>query len=64
MRDLFLEHPDITSALQTGYPTWNQPDEYFCELCGDEVSSYEIYDDFGYDILCKNCLLNLHKKEI
>lgn len=64
MRDLFLEHPDVTSALQTGYPTWSQPDEYCCEMCGDEVPSSEIYEDFGYEILCENCLLKLHKKEI
>ena len=30
-----LEHPDITWALRTGYPSWNQPIE----------DDYEEYED-------------------
>lgn len=64
MRDIDLEHPDITYALKTGYPMWNQPKYFNCCMCGDEITSDEVYEDFGFDCLCENCLLKLHKKVI
>ena len=59
MRD--LEHPEITCALRTGYPSWNQPKERTCEVCGDELY-LEIYEDFDHEFLCEDCLLKLHRK--
>ena len=62
MNDMDLEHPEITKALETGYPSWNQPKHYYCQMCSDEIDSEEVYEDFGYECLCDNCLLKLHKK--
>ena len=64
MKDMFLEHPDISSALKTGYPTWNQPDEeVFCGECGCSLRGKVVYDDRYYNCLCEECLLRLHRKE-
>lgn len=60
MRD--LEHPEITCALQTGYPSWKQHNPHKCEVCGCELYSYETYEDFNHDFLCEDCLLKLHRK--
>lgn len=46
-----LEHPDITSALRTGYPRWQEDEvlndeddeDYESEFWGDE------YEDRAYD---------------
>jgi len=62
MRD--LEHPEITCALQTGYPSWAQPKEYNCENCGCDLYLDEIYDDLHHDYLCEECLLQLHRKRL
>lgn len=59
-----IEHPDITWARKTGYSYSEQPTYYHCEKCGDELCSDEVYFDFEYECLCKECLLKLHKKEI
>jgi hypothetical protein len=31
-----------------------------CENCGDEIKG-EIYTDEDYDVLCEDCLLELHR---
>ena len=38
-----LEHPDITSALRTGYPGWAEDEDYESAFWGDddEDSAYE-----------------------
>ena len=56
------DHPDIESTLKTGYPTFNQPEWYYCQMCNEELNKEEVYEDLGYDYLCENCLLKLHKK--
>lgn len=38
-----LEHPEVTWALLTGYPSWMQPRDPDCEDDWDED------DDFGED---------------
>lgn len=60
MRD--IQHPEITWLEETGYPSWLQPEEYNCEVCGDELYPDEIYEDINHDFLCEHCLLKLHKK--
>ena len=62
MGDRYLEHPDITAALNTGYPSWNQPKSYYCEECGKCLDDEDIYADEAHDYLCKECLLILHEK--
>lgn len=60
-----VEHPDITSALQTGYPrryrTEEEDEVHYCENCGQRLSK-EVYSDRAYDYLCRDCLLLLHEK--
>ena len=62
MRDWELEHPDITSALRTGYPSWDQPESVFCGECGKCIDDETVYGDRYYENLCENCLLVLHRK--
>lgn len=61
-----LEHPEIRWIERTGYPSWNQPNgynHYSCQMCGDVLDLDEVYEDVGYEYLCENCVLKLHKKE-
>ena len=60
MRD--LQHPEITWAEQTGYPSWIQPKEHTCEVCGYPLFLDETYKDFDHEFLCEECLLKLHRK--
>lgn len=57
-----IQHPEITWAEATGYPSWNQPAEVKCDYCGDLIDD-EIYEDECYESLCLDCLLKLHLKE-
>ena len=60
-----LEHPEVTYALKTGYPSWNQPKHrhYYCEECGKCLDYEEVYEDKIHDFLCRSCLLILHEKD-
>jgi hypothetical protein len=58
-----LEHPEITWAERTGYPSWNQPKEVYCDRCGDIIDD-ESYEDEHYDCLCLDCLMKTHLKEV
>jgi hypothetical protein len=65
------DHPEIVSAMRTGYPTWNQPDdidednkEYCCE-CGEEIPYGEdSYECPTHRILCEDCLKMLYKRYV
>ena len=57
-----LQHPEITWAERTGYPSWNQPEDVRCDYCGDIIED-EIYESECYEFLCLDCLLKLHLKE-
>ena len=59
---LDLEHPDITSALRTGYPRNHRETHYYCEECGRELTGESKYEDEHHDYLCSDCLLSFHKK--
>ena len=56
------DHPEITWAERTGYPSWNQPSETRCDNCGDIIDG-EVYEDEYNENLCLDCLLKLHLKE-
>lgn len=56
------EHPEIDWALRTGYPSWNQWQPIYCDLCGDEIEG-DVYTLWPYENLCESCLLGLCKKE-
>lgn len=57
-----IQHPEITWAERTGYPSWNQPIDYICEYCNSVIED-EIYEDENFNYLCLDCLLKLHLKE-
>lgn len=57
-----LEHPEITWAERTGYPSFNQPMAIYCCECGNDITDEDIYEDEEYASLCENCLKRLHRK--
>lgn len=46
-----LQHPEITWAERTGYPSWMQPDE-------------DDYDQDAYDAYCDRCYEELRDREL
>lgn len=55
MHDRDLQHPDVTSALRTGYPSGHKDREPICPVCGNECE--EIYKDrFGRHVGCDVCI--------
>lgn len=53
MRDWDLEHPDITSALRTGYPRSFYNEQHYCTRCGCPMPiGYEDED------VCVDCMIN------
>ena len=57
------DHPDITSAMKTGYPSWGQLQPLCCDNCSEELGDEdEVYTDQHHEVLCKECLLRLHTK--
>lgn len=56
------EHPDITYANATGYPRGEEPKWFYCQTCGCELLSDELYQDEDHTCLCEECLLTLHKR--
>lgn len=59
---LDLEHPDISSALLTGYARDNQPKSHYCDECGRCLDCETVYADNAHKYLCRECLLTLHEK--
>ena len=63
----FPDHPDIASALKTGYPRDEQPDErefpIVCGYCDKRINDETQYRDDEYEYLCKDCLCELHERE-
>lgn len=57
------DHPEIRKAELTGYPSWNQPVEIYCDECDRNITDEEQYEDDNHDNLCVDCLLHLHLKE-
>lgn len=60
---MIMNHPEVDWIEQTGYPSWNQPEELFCECCGRNLESKTVYFDEDFEILCKKCLLDRHKRD-
>ena len=56
------DHPEIESAMKTGYPSWNQPKTYYCDRCGCALDDGEIFEDDNHEYLCVDCLCNLYEK--
>ena len=55
------DHPEIVSAMLTGYGTMSQPESLYCEFCDNCLDDEEVYYDNEHDFLCKKCLLLLHE---
>lgn len=54
-----LEHPDITSALRTGYPSWElHHDPRICPMCGETPIDNESYEVYGEEV-CEKCMIKL-----
>lgn len=56
------DHPDIRSALLTGYPRHEQPETIFCDECGTDITDDDKFEDCQHECLCRDCLLSLHTK--
>lgn len=56
------DHPEVECAMRTGYPSWNQPEHYYCQNCGKDITDEDMYEDDAHDFLCRSCLLILHEK--
>lgn len=51
-----LEHPEVTSALNNGYPSWQlQYQEPRCPCCGAECDTI-YFDQEGTIVGCDSCV--------
>lgn len=59
------DHPDIVSAMRTGYPRGHDDDDMdeICADCGNPIDYDDVYEDDD-DTLCRYCLLSRYKKEV
>lgn len=59
------DHVEVQWAERTGYPSWKQPSKNrnYCCHCGEDITDDDQYEDQYYIMLCKECLLDLHKKD-
>ena len=57
-----IQHPEISWAERTGYPSYKQPKSHYCEECGKCLDDEMAYEDASHDYLCEDCLLTLHEK--
>lgn len=48
------EHPDIATALATGYHKPYKP--LICDTCKDEISPHEIHGECDGRIICTDCI--------
>lgn len=58
-----MQHPEISWMERTGYPSYAQPENVFCEYCGRDITDDDVYFDEDHSCLCESCLLDFHKKE-
>ena len=58
---MLRDHPEIEWIEITGYPSFAQPDDYYCSNCGTYIDGV-VYEDNENEYLCEYCLLKLHDK--
>ena len=64
-----IQHPEITNAERTGYPSWSKNIEeiVYCGICGYGIKEDEIvYESDNYLCLCDECYeaeMELEKEE-
>ena len=49
-----LEHPDITTALSTGYHKLYKP--ILCDTCKEDIQPDEYYGECDGRIICTDCI--------
>lgn len=49
-----LEHPAISHALRTGYPTQHKP--LLCDTCKDVIQPGETYGECDGRLICSDCI--------
>lgn len=57
-----IEHPEISWIERTGFPSFRQPENVYCEECGKNITDDDWYEDETHDFMCKECLLFFHRK--
>ena len=57
-----IQHPEIVWYERTGYPSYAQPENTYCQECGKDITDDKWYEDEAHDYLCKECLLFFHEK--
>ena len=58
-----IEHPEIAYINRTGYPSYLQQSEVYCEECGKNITNATWYEDEHHEFLCESCLLYFHRKD-
>ena len=56
-------HPEIDWIERTGYPSHLQPETIYCDMCGEDITDEDKYEDEFNENLCERCLLKSHKKD-
>lgn len=56
MKDYDLEHPDITRALETGYPYDTETEYPICPNCGSEAETFMLNTITGEILGCDECI--------
>lgn len=54
MSDKYLQHPDITRTLATGYPKPYKT--LLCDTCKDEIQPNETYGECDGRLICSDCI--------
>lgn len=58
------DHPDVASALRTGYPLGAQESKAIkCDYCGKELSGDDYVFDYGGSPTCEECLMENLKED-
>lgn len=63
MSEIVADHPEIRWVEATGYPSYLQEPLFYCYHCGEEIVG-TVYEDEDYSLLCEDCLLKLHEKDL
>ena len=59
-----LEHPEVTCALRTGYPSWMQETEVLNDEDDEEDFDDDGYDQDAYEAYCDNLYEERREREL
>lgn len=63
MREYVPDHPEIRWLQLTGYTSYNQPKDIYCDECGRKITWEKVYEDESHEYICEDCLLFFHRKD-